>query len=100
MKSRRPVWLKRRYGNPAWDFFLRGTGAAGILAILVASLLPETAVLAGFVLVTVIVNGPQGPLFPATYEPILMLFGRVYSPVLVAALAACSSTEGDQSQER
>ncbi len=38
------------------------------------------------VLVTVWVNGPLSPLLPATYEPILMLLGRVYSPALVAAL--------------
>ena len=36
--------------------------------------------------VTIWVNGPLGVFLPATYEPILMLFGRLYPPVLVGVV--------------
>ena len=76
-----------RYGNLSWDGVLRGTGALAALALPGVLLLPTGfGGLVGFVLVTIWVNGPLGIFLPATYEPILMLFGRVYHPLLVSAL--------------
>jgi uncharacterized membrane protein YdjX (TVP38/TMEM64 family) len=77
-------WLTRRRGNLRWDGVLRGSGllgAAGIVTALVGS--PAAVGIVGFVVVTIWVNGPLGMFMPATYEPILMLFGRLYPPVVV-----------------
>jgi membrane protein DedA with SNARE-associated domain len=45
----------------------------------------------GFLLVTVWVNGPISPLLPTTYEPILMLYGRLYRPLLVAIVGTAGT---------
>lgn len=77
----------RRRGNLTWDGVVRGTGLLGALAIPLVLLFPgEVGGLVGFMLVTIWVNGPLGIFLPATYEPVLMLFGRVYPPLLIASL--------------
>lgn len=80
------VVFHKRFGDLTWDAILRCSGALALLAIPVTLYEPQAAALTGFVLVTVWVNGPLSPLLPATYEPILMLLGRVYPPILVAGL--------------
>jgi uncharacterized membrane protein YdjX (TVP38/TMEM64 family) len=76
-----------QHGNVSWDGILRGTGVLALLGIPAVMLLPiGFGGLAGFVLVSIWVNGPLGIFLPATYEPILMLFGRLYPPVLVGFL--------------
>lgn len=77
---------RRRHGNLVWDGIVRGSGVLGLAAIPAVLSLPEAGPLVGFVLVTIWVNGPIAPLLPATYEPILMLYGRLYSPVVVGLL--------------
>ncbi len=82
--SRALLFLTRRYGNLAWDGVVRGSGVLALLAIPGVLWLPTAfGGLVGFTLVTIWVNGPLGIFLPATYEPILMLFGRVYPPLLV-----------------
>ncbi len=77
--------LTGRYGDRVWDGIIRGTGALALLGIPATIWSPEIAGgLIGFLLVTLWVNGPLGIFMPATYEPILMLFGRVYPPLLIA----------------
>lgn len=89
----RRAWraLTRERGNRTWDGVIRGTGLLAALSIPTVLLLPETAAMVGFVLVTIWVNGPISPVLPATYEPILMLFGRVYDPLLVAAFGTAGT---------
>lgn len=84
-------FLTEPRGNRTWDGVVRGTGLLAALSIPLVLLLPETAAMAGFVLVTIWVNGPFSPVLPATYEPILMLFGRVYDPLLVAAFGTAGT---------
>lgn len=48
----------------------------------------EAGKLGAFVLTTLWVHGPWSPLFPAAYEPVLLMFGKLYSPLLVAAVGA------------
>ena len=69
-----------------WDGVIRGSGAAAALAIPLIFLRPSVGPLIGFVLVTIWVNGPIAPFLPATYEPILMMYGRLYMPVVVGLL--------------
>ena len=82
------VWeaLTRRRGTRVWDGVVWGTGIVGLLAIPLVVLYPGASPLTGFLLVTIWVNGPIAPFLPATYEPILMIFGRLYRPLLIGAL--------------
>ncbi len=79
--------LLRPRGNFVWDGVVRGSAVlalAGIGVLVYGS--AAAAGLVGFTVVTIWVNGPLGIFLPATYEPILMLFGRLYPPVLIAAV--------------
>lgn len=79
--------LLRRRGNFVWDGVIRASALAALVGIGVSLYgSPAAAGLVGFLVVTIWVNGPLGIFLPATYEPVLMLFGRVYPPVLVAWL--------------
>ena len=76
--------LRKRHGNLAWDGVVRGTGLMALAAIPVLIWFPPSVGgLVAFLIVTIWVNGPLGIFLPATYEPILMLFGRIYPPVLI-----------------
>ncbi len=76
--------LTRRHGDALWDGVLRVTGLAALAAIPLTLWVQDAGGLVGFFLVTVWVNGPMSPFLPSTYEPILMLVGRIYQPLLVA----------------
>lgn len=71
-----------------WDGLLRSSGAIGILAILLVqwSQLETVRDLAVFFSLTLFVNGPYSPLLPFGFEPILLTFGQLYPPLLVAVL--------------
>lgn len=78
--------LFRRIESPQWDVVVRGSGGAALAGLVCAVVWPDAIPLIGFLCVTIFVNGPLAPLLPATYEPVLMVAGRVYHPVLVAAV--------------
>jgi membrane protein YqaA with SNARE-associated domain len=78
--------FSRRYGSPVWDTMLRLTAGLGLVAAPMVVLFPEVGGLAAFALASVWVHGPASPFLPASYEPILMMFGRVYPPVLLALI--------------
>lgn len=78
--------LTRRIGSPVWDRFLRATAVVLLLAIPLTILVPATGGFVAFGLITIWVNGPIAPFLPSTYEPIVILFGRVYPPLLVAVV--------------
>ena len=76
--------LRRRRGDLVWDGVVRGSGIVAMLGIITTVLAgPQVGGLVGFSVVTVWVNGPLGIFMPATYEPILMIFGRLYPPVVI-----------------
>jgi len=52
---------------------------------------PEAGPLVGLEVFTIWINGPFSALFPATFEPVLMLFGRLYPPLLVAVVATAGN---------
>jgi uncharacterized membrane protein YdjX (TVP38/TMEM64 family) len=86
-RSLRHTLFVRRLGSPTWDGILRGSAVLALLAIPVVLVSPaEAGGLVAFVLATIWVNGPLAIFFPATYEPILMLMGRLYAPLLIAVL--------------
>jgi uncharacterized membrane protein YdjX (TVP38/TMEM64 family) len=78
--------LLRARGTPQWDVVLRGSLVVALVALYPTWRWPEVAGLVAFLGITIFVNGPLAPLLPATYEPILMVTGRAYSPLLVAAV--------------
>jgi uncharacterized membrane protein YdjX (TVP38/TMEM64 family) len=51
----------------------------------------ELGKLGSFVLTTLWVHGPWSPLLPAAYEPVLLLFGKLYPPLLIAIVGAVLS---------
>jgi len=80
-------WLIMPRGCGAWNAVVRATGVVALLGIGATVLLPENAAaLVAFLMITIWVNGPLGMFLPATYEPILMLFGVLYPPALIAFL--------------
>jgi membrane protein YqaA with SNARE-associated domain len=83
--------FRRRFGSPAADRVLLGTGIVAGVAIPLTLLEPRVAPLTAFLLTTVWVHGPASPFLPATYEPVLIAFGRLYEPLLIALLG----TAGD-----
>lgn len=78
--------LVRPRGDEMWDAVVRGTGAAGLLGIGLVWLLPASGPLVGLGIFTLWISGPLSPLFPVGLEPVLMLFGRLYPPWLVAGV--------------
>ena len=79
--------LQRRYGNAEWNAVLRATGVIGALAIYPTWRWPAVAGAVGFLCVTLFMSGPISMVLPAAYEPLLMLTGRIYPPLLVAVIA-------------
>jgi uncharacterized membrane protein YdjX (TVP38/TMEM64 family) len=78
--------LTRRYGGRETDLLVRVSAALAALAIPVSLLAPDAMALVPFLLFTVWTNGPLSPVLPASYEPVLMLYGKLYPPLLIGAL--------------
>lgn len=77
-------------GNRLWDAVIRGTGAAGLLGFLLIALSPGAGPLVGLGVYTIWVTGPLSPFFPVGLEPMLVLFGRLYAPLLVAGVSTAA----------
>jgi uncharacterized membrane protein YdjX (TVP38/TMEM64 family) len=48
-----------------------------------------------FVLLTLVCHGPLSPFLPATFEPILLLYGQLYPPLLIALVGAVASAPAE-----
>lgn len=79
--------LCRRRGNAEWDAVLRATGLVALLALYPTARWPWVAGLVGFFCMTLFLSGPTTVVVPAAFEPLLMVAGRVYPPLLVACVA-------------
>jgi uncharacterized membrane protein YdjX (TVP38/TMEM64 family) len=86
MNSLRGVLQKRR-GTAEWDAVLRATGVVALLALYPTYRWPWIAGLVGFFCLTLFVSSPLNVVLPAAFEPILMVAGRAYSPLLVTLVA-------------
>jgi len=80
------VAMVRRHGSRLDDLILRAIAAVVVLGILGLLLDPTVAALTPFVLYTLLTNGPYSAVLPAAYEPALLLYGQLFSPLLIAAL--------------
>lgn len=83
--------LLRPVAPPQWDTLLWGSGLVALAGIAVAALWPAAAELAALFALSLLCNGPYSPVLPATVEPLVMIYGQVYSPPLVAALASLAA---------
>lgn len=79
--------LFRPRGDRRWDFFIRGTGVAGLIGIPIALWMPGAVPLVWLAVVGIPANGPLSPILPTTFDPLLMEVGK-YSPVLLVTLVA------------
>jgi uncharacterized membrane protein YdjX (TVP38/TMEM64 family) len=77
--------MVRRRGSHIDDVMLRAIAALVLLGIAGSLLNPTVAAMTVFVLYSVLVNGPYSAALPAAYEPVLMLYGQVFAPMLVGA---------------
>jgi len=80
-----------RRGTLEWDAVLRATGILALAAIYPALRWPDVAVLTGFLCLTLFVSGPISMVLPAAFEPMLMVAGRLYHPLLVTLLAVAGN---------
>src|SRR2546425_10007246 len=84
-RSQQPVAPK------AWDRLLRVSGAGGLAGIFLVSFAPTLGELAVLVSLTLFVNGPYSMFLPPAREPLLLGFGRLYPPLLVAGPASAAA---------
>ena len=89
-----PLW-RRRFGTPTWGGVLRGTGAIALAAAALILWVPVGTTLVAFVLLTLVCHGPLSPFLPATFEPILLLYGQRYPPFLIALVGAVASAAAE-----
>jgi uncharacterized membrane protein YdjX (TVP38/TMEM64 family) len=78
--------LARPVAPRPWDGLLRGSGAVALAGLIAAAWLPRISDVAVLFALTLLINGPYSPLLLVGYEPVLVVFGRVLPPVLVAAV--------------
>ena len=83
--------MVRRRGSRTDDLMLRAIGAVVLLGILFSLLDPTAAVLTPVVAYTVLVNGPYSAVLPGAYEPVLVLYGQLFPPLLIAALGTIAT---------
>jgi uncharacterized membrane protein YdjX (TVP38/TMEM64 family) len=83
--------LRQPIGKSTRGWVLGGTCAA-VSATLLALQTPGAGRMVVFVLLTLWCHGPLSPLLPAAYEPVLLAYGSLFSPLLVATIGAVSST--------
>lgn len=80
--------LLRVIAPPEWDRLLRCCGAAAAVCIAVYVVAPRAGELVVFVALMFLTNGPSGTFLPSASEPILMAYGRLHSPFLLAGLGS------------
>ena len=85
------VAMVRRHGSRIDDLILRAFAAVALLGILGSLIDPTVAALAPFVLYTLWMNGPHSALMVGGYEPVLLLYGQLFSPLLIAALGTIAT---------
>jgi uncharacterized membrane protein YdjX (TVP38/TMEM64 family) len=86
----RAALTQRRYGSRQTDVLLRITAILSAAAIPATLLVPDIGTLMPFVLFSMWTNGPWSPVLPASHEPVLMLYGRLYHPLLVGVIATAA----------
>lgn len=79
------LWT-RPFGDRRWDLILRATGLAGLLGIALVLLVPGSAVLVWFAVMSLPANGPYSLVIPAAFEPLIMEAAKYEHPLSVTAV--------------
>lgn len=87
-----PHWAFREIAPSAWDGLLWGSGIVALVGIVFSSLVPAASELAVLFSLTLFANGPYGALLPTVQEPVVMVFARLYPPIVVATVVTASVT--------
>ena len=83
--------LTRKRGGPLSDFYLRFAGVLGLTGIAVVMMVPQFTDLVVYFALALWFNGPQSAVAPAGFEPVLMLYGQLYAPFLIAAVGTAAN---------
>ncbi len=83
--------LTRRRGGTLTDVYVRLAGVLGVVGIAIALLAPQFADLVAYVAFAMWFNGPQSAVVPASFEPVLLLYGQLYPPLVIAALGTAAN---------
>lgn len=70
----------------SWDPMIYSCMTAGALTVLVCALFPVATQLAVFTWLMFFTSGPTATFLPSASEPILMAFGKLYPPIVLATL--------------
>lgn len=71
---------------------LGGLGVLVLVALLLILQVPSAAGLVTFLLLTLWCHGPLSPFLPAAYEPVLLAYGQLFPPLLLAVVGGIAST--------
>ena len=82
----------RQWEAGTWRRMVQVASMVVLAAALLVALVPGTTSLVVFVLLTLWCHGPLSPLLPAAYEPVLLGYGRLFPPLLLAVTGAVAST--------
>jgi membrane protein YqaA with SNARE-associated domain len=74
----------------SWDRLLYCCGGAALLSLTVWCLFPRSEELALFAWLMFLTSGPTSTFLPSASEPILMAFGKLYSPLLLALIGVAA----------
>lgn len=99
--SGRPVHpLLHEVALSAWDPLLWGSGAVAGLGIVLTSFVPPASELAVLFSLALLANGPFSMFLPATVEPMVMIFARLYPWTVVAGVATLSAVIAEYADYR
>lgn len=79
--------LLRPRGDRRWDWFLRGTVAAALAGIGLATTLPSAIPLVWLAVVSIPANSPLSPVLPTLFEPMIIEAGKFAHPWSVSLVA-------------
>jgi membrane protein YqaA with SNARE-associated domain len=83
-------WGQRQVLAKSWDQLLYGCGAAALLSLGLWLAVPDLSELSVFAWLMFLTSGPFSTFLPSASEPILMAFGKLYSPLLLAGIGVCA----------
>ena len=92
--------LLREVALPAWDTLLWASGAVAGLGIVLASFVPFASELTVLFSLALLANGPFSMFLPATVEPMVMIFARLYPWTVVAAVVTLSAVVAEYANYR
>ena len=85
-----PLQLVRAARYPiapgSWDLLLRTCSLSALASLAVSILFPAISDLAAFFTLMLIACGPTSAFLPAASEPVLIAFGRLYQPLMLAGI--------------